>query len=106
MPTTLLNYEPILKCQSLTLDIKVRRPRQPSARAATPAAVIISHQEKFIEVICSIIMSDILDSIGSYHLAASSKSPQRIISHVIAGGDVQLFDFWAMTSKGLTCVVS
>ena len=70
--------------------MKVVSPLQPSARAATPAAVIISHQDRFTDISCNKELQFLsLINLSYYHGTASPYGSERVVSHVVAGGDVK-----------------
>ena len=87
--------------------MKVVSPLQPSARAATPAAVIISHQDRFTDTSCN-KESHLLSVIefSYYHGAASPYGSERVVRHVVAGGDVEHPELAAVPGQGLAGVVS
>ena len=87
--------------------MKVVSPLQPSARAATPAAVIISHQDRFTDISCNKELQFLsLINLIYYHGTASPYGSERVVSHVVAGGDVKHPQLATVPGKGLAGVVS
>ena len=109
MATTLVNIRSTFNITHThqTLDMKVVSPLQPSARAATPAAVIISHQDRFTDISYNkeIQLLSVIE-LGYYHGAASPYGSERVVSHVVAGGDVQHPELPTVPGQGLTGVVT
>ena len=40
-----------------------------------------------------------------HHWAAATHSPERVVSHVVAGGDVDHLELGAVPGEGLACVI-